>query len=226
MERFNIFNLIHKGLRASLYQTALQLQQTDFSSEQETEAALDRVKEIVMLFDGHGHKEDTYVLSAINDFEPSVVATLEAEHVQDEALGRQLTEAIERQQKAVTLIEKITMGARLAEAFIEFMVFNLNHMAKEEDIVNKALWRYYSDDEIRKINGQILANTPPWIQSFYLTWMLRGINDNEAIGWMQAIERNMPPVVFQTLLQKAEEEWPANRFRKVTASLSTRAQAA
>ncbi len=226
MERFNIFNLIHKGLRASLYQTALQLQQTDFSSEQETEATLDRVKEIVMLFEGHAHKEDTYVLPAINDFEPSVVATLEAEHVQDEALGQQLNEAIERQQKATTLIEQMTMGARLTEAFIEFMVFNLNHMAKEEDIVNKVLWRYYSDDEIRKINGQILTNTPPWIQSFYLTWMLRGINDNEAIGWIQAIERNMPPIVFQTLLQKAEEEWPANRFRKVTASLTERAQAA
>jgi len=53
MERYNSFNIIHKGLRAALYQTALQLQQTDFIEEDQAEEALGKVKEIVMLFEGH-----------------------------------------------------------------------------------------------------------------------------------------------------------------------------
>jgi hemerythrin-like domain-containing protein len=73
MERYNIFKLIHKGLRASLYQTALQLQQTDFLSEEETEAAINSVNEIVMLFEGHADKEDNYILPAIEDYEPGIV---------------------------------------------------------------------------------------------------------------------------------------------------------
>jgi hypothetical protein len=65
MQRYNGFNLIHKGLRALLYHTGLQLQQTDFTVEDETEAAVNRVKEAIMLFEGHAHKEDNLILPAI-----------------------------------------------------------------------------------------------------------------------------------------------------------------
>jgi hypothetical protein len=219
MQRYNIFNLIHKGLRASLYQTALQLQQTDFSIEEETEDALNKVREIIMLFEGHAHKEDSFILPAIREYEPSVVACFESEHETDEALGDQLRSTIE----LITIAspsDRVTMGASLTESFVSFMVFNLNHMAKEEDILNKLLWRYYSDDEIKSIGQQISSSTPPWIQEFYATWMLRGINNSEATTWMQAIEKGTPPVVFRTLLKKASEELPERRFKQVQRELS------
>ncbi len=73
MQRVNIFNQIHKGLRAALYDTAISLQQADFTSEAEAEEVLSKIKEVVMLFDEHAHKEDTYILPAILQFEPSVV---------------------------------------------------------------------------------------------------------------------------------------------------------
>jgi hemerythrin-like domain-containing protein len=226
MERYNIFQLVHKGLRAALYQTALQLQQTDFTVESETEEALNKVKEIVMLFDGHARKEDKYVFSAITEYEPSVVASFESEHEKDAQLGKELNDRAEQLSVSATILEKIVSGRQLTEAFVAFMVFNLEHMAKEEDIINKILWRYYSDDEIKKINGQIIENTPPWIREFNFTWMLRGISNPEAINWIRAIEKGMPPVVFQTILQKAEQELPVKRFRKVIVSLTETAQPA
>ena len=42
--RFNPFGQVLKGLRALLYDTALLLQQTNFTQEEEIYAALDRVK--------------------------------------------------------------------------------------------------------------------------------------------------------------------------------------
>jgi hemerythrin-like domain-containing protein len=218
--RYNSFNLIHKGLRAALYQTALQLQQTDFTVEDQTEKALNKVREIVMLFEGHAHKEDKFVLPAIAAYEPSVVAVFESEHEEDAQLGEQLNGCIEKVEESKSLPEKIVAGRALTEAFVAFMVFNLKHMAKEEDILNKILWRYYSDDEIRQIGTDIAKSVEPWIQNFYVSWMLRGINNSEATTWMKAVEKEMPAVVFQTLLQKAEEELPTARFRKITAALS------
>jgi hypothetical protein len=220
MERYNSFNLIHKGLRASLYQTALQLQQADFTDEQATEEAINRVREIVMLFEGHAQKEDRFVLPAIEAYEPSVVATFEAEHVEDERLGDQLQACVKKLEEATEFLEKIIAGRELNEAFVGFTVFNLKHMAKEEDIINKILWRYYSDDEIMAITRKIAASVEPWIQDFYAGWMLRGINDIEATEWIKAIERSMPEIVFQTLLQKAEKEWSKERFMKVTQRLT------
>jgi hypothetical protein len=226
MERYNSFNLIHKGLRAALYQTSLQLQRTDFTEESETEESLNRVKEVIMLFEGHAQKEDTYILPAIIEYEPSVVATFHNEHEEDEQLGKELNKAVEKVQNCTELLEKIIAGRELTEAFVRFMVFNLNHMAKEENILNKILWRYYSDDEIRAIGVQIGKSVAPWIQDFYLTWMLRGINNREAKEWMKEIERAMPEVIFQTMLQKAEKELPQQRFRKISLSLSEGVQVA
>jgi hemerythrin-like domain-containing protein len=224
--RYNIFNLIHKGLRAALYQTALQLQQTDFTVEDETEDAVNKVKEVVMLFDGHAHKEDLFVLPAIAEYEPSVVASFEDEHVEDIKLGQQLNACIQKLEASENIIEKINCSRELSEAFVAFTVFNLKHMAKEEDILNKLLWRYYSDDEIKKINSDIVKSGEPWIQDFYLTWMMRGISNNEVKTWIKTAERTMPPVVFKSLLQKAKQELSNERFSKLTAAFSGELQVA
>lgn len=220
MERYNIFNLIHKGLRASLYQTALQLQQTDFTCDASIEEATDKVREIVLLFEGHAQKEDGFVLPAIEAYEPSVVAAFEAEHQEDERLGHALHACLDRLSSATTYLEKLIAGKELNESFVAFTVFNLQHMAREEDIINKVLWRHYADEELMMLSGKIAASIEPWINDFYTTWMLRGINDLEASEWMKAIERGLPEVVFQTLLQKAETEWSLERFRKLTHTLT------
>jgi hemerythrin-like domain-containing protein len=219
MERYNSFNIIHKGLRASLYQTALQLQQTDFTEEDQTEDAVNKVREVVMLFEGHAHKEDHFVLPMINEYEPSVVATFNADHERDEQLGTELKMAAEKLSAANTAPEKITAGKQLTESFVRFMVFNLEHMAREEDIINKILWRYYSDDEIKATAAQISQSTAPWMQDFYFKWMLRGISNVEATRWIKTIESNSPPVVFQTIIQKASQELPRKRFQKIRQSL-------
>ncbi|MGZ5286675.1 MAG: hemerythrin domain-containing protein [Flavisolibacter sp.] len=220
MDRYNIFHLIHKGLRASLYHTSLQLQQTDFTVEDETEAALNRVKEIIMLFEGHAHKEDSFILPAIMPFEPSVAACFEDEHKKDEELGRQLNDAIVNLEKSNSPLEQLAAGRLLVEGFESFLVFNLQHMAKEEDVINKILWRYFQDQEIRLISSRISESIAPWMQDFYATWMLRGISNNEAATWLKAIEAGMPAVVFQSLLQKAEQELPEQRLRKITQTLT------
>ena len=224
--RYDIFNIIHKGLRASLYHTAIQLQQTDFTSTVESEDAMNRVREIVMLFDGHAHKEDQFILPAIAAYEPSVVVAFEDEHADDIRLGKELNNCIENLENSQSLLEKIIAGKELTKAFVGFMVFNLEHMAKEEDILNKLLWRYYSDDEIKQIGSSIGKSVEPWIQDFYATWILRGLNQNETITWIKAIKKGLPPIVYQTLLQKAEKELPPQRFRILSFELRRELQVA
>lgn len=218
--RYNSFNIIHKGLRAALYQTALLLQQTDFTDQEQAEEAVNKVKEIIMLFEGHAHKEDNYVLPLINEYEPSVVTAFNNEHEEDAKLGNDLNAAVQKLQGSADTIEKAISGRELTESFVRFMVFNLNHMAKEEDIINKILWRYYSDDEIKAVVGKISQLDPPWIQEFYVTWMIRGISNTEAIEWMKAVRKSAPPVVFKGLVQKAEQELPKHRFQNINSSLT------
>lgn len=220
MQRFNCFTLIHKGLRALLFDTALSLQKTDFTCEAEAEEALNKVREAVLLFDEHAHKEDHFILPMIADFEPSVLDCFEKEHATDLALSNQLTASVETFFLLTTDEEKIVAGQQLCGAFIDFTTFNLKHMAKEEDSINKILWRYYADDALLNMQQQIVQSTPPWLIDFYAKWMLRGINTVEATGWLQSVQKTAPEVVFQTLYAKAQTELSAKQFQTVSATLS------
>jgi hypothetical protein len=70
MKRYNIFNQIHKGLRALLYETIIKLQQTDFTDAEDADEAVQQVKIILDLFDEHAHTEDNFILPAIVEYEP------------------------------------------------------------------------------------------------------------------------------------------------------------
>jgi len=99
------------------------------------------------------------------------------------------------------------------------MVFNLEHMAKEESILNKILWRYYSDEEILGIQRKIVAGLSPWSASVGTRWMMRGLNNPEIIYWLKAVEESAPEAVFQNLFAIAKKELSEHRFRQVQEAL-------
>ena len=72
MTRFNIFNQIHKALRAMLYDTSLNLQQTYFADADEAGAAVEKVNQVIDIFEEHAASEDHFVFPAIDKYEPSL----------------------------------------------------------------------------------------------------------------------------------------------------------
>jgi hypothetical protein len=220
MQRVNIFNQIHKGLRAALYETAQFLQQADFSNEKETEEAVSKTKEVLMLFDEHAGKEDRYILPAIQPFEPSIVDSFEQEHEKDLSLSAALNHSLDSLHYLNTDQEKIEAGKNINREFVAFLCFNLEHMAREEDMINKILWRYFDDAYILGIQRTIVESTQPWHNDFFSKWMLRGTNNGEIEGWLKAVRTSAPTVVFNTLYTKAEQELPRQRFHQIKVSLS------
>ena len=219
MERNNIFNLVHKGLRAALYSTAITLQRTDFTRQEEADATLEKVEEIIFLFDGHAAKEDHFVLPAIATWEPSVVAAFESEHQHDEELALGLKACVGKVKEAETPLEKLAAGRELDVAFAAFTAFNLQHMAREEDILLKILWRYYTDEELKDISTRIVKSMEPWINDFYTTWMIRGINDTEVAEWYKEMQSALPEPALQHMLQKAKTELEPQRYHSLTKKL-------
>lgn len=223
--RYNIFNQIHKGLRALLYESALLLQRSNFQDEYELQQAVERVQLVADLFDDHAYHEDNYVLAAIKQYEPSVVDAFGQEHVTDMKLAHNLRSSLEALQLASFNV-KPEMGKEVIKCFSAFMFFNLEHMEKEETVLNKILWRYYSDEEIIGIQQNILKNLTPWGALQSSTWMMRGLNNAEIIKWLRAIEQTAPPETFQQLCALAEKELPENRFQNVLESLTVGAMLA
>jgi len=213
--RYNTFYQVHKALRAMLYDTATELQRTDFNNEREVTSLLANITTVVDVFDKHAYNEDHFVFSAVEQYEPSVVDAFEQEHVRDHELSTQLRTLINIYRSLETDEERIELGSALRKAFVDFIAFNLVHMAKEEDIINNLLWRYYTDEQIRAIEKQIISNQTPESTAVVWKWMIRGLSNAEIISWLRAVEKNAPQVVFKNLFLTAEKELPGNRFRQV-----------
>jgi hemerythrin-like domain-containing protein len=217
--RYNTFYQVHKALRAMLYETATELQRVDFINRDEVTSVITDIITVVDVFDKHAYNEDHFVFSAVEQYEPSVVDSFEQEHVRDHELSTQLRTLINIYRSLETDEERIQLGSALRKAFVDFLAFNLVHMAKEEDIINNLLWRYYTDEQIRAIEKQIIANQPPESTAVVWRWMIRGLSNGEIINWLKTVEKNAPPVVFKNLFLIAESELPGHRFRQVVGEL-------
>jgi hypothetical protein len=224
--RFNPFNQIHKALRALLFDTALTLQQTDFTNPEEAEPALEKVKQVLQMFDKHAEHEDKFVLPAIQQYEPSLVDAFEQEHVEDHALAERLRSLVAIFEIEQTNPGKTQTGHSILHSFIAFVAFNLDHMAKEETVLNERLWRYYSDAEIMSINQKIVAAVPADEMKIVAAWMMKGMSNAEISTWMKGIQKNAPEIVFNSLFTVAEKELPYPRFRKILEELTEGAMVA
>ncbi|MES1214392.1 MAG: hemerythrin domain-containing protein [Bacteroidota bacterium] len=218
--RYNMFNQIHKALRVLMYDTATLISQTDFDDTKQEEAVKERLSLVLDLFDKHAHHEDTMVLPMIEQYEPAVVDAFEQEHVTDHELAQRLKGFIMALNYAISSEAKKDLGSALSISFMEFMVFNLQHMKKEETVLNHIFWRYYSDEELIGVSQKIAASIPAEEAAISAKWMMKGLSNHEITAWLRNVERNAPNHVFRPLFTTAEKELEQSRFREVLNALT------
>lgn len=220
MQRFNVFLLIHKGLRALLYDVSLSLQHTDFANAKEFPHSLERLEHTLDLFDSHAGHEDRHIFSLLEACNPQLQEEMEQEHVTDHALTHEMRDLIAAFKTATDAAQKGAIGTKILHAYYAFIAFNLAHLNKEETTVNETLWAHYADADIQAANGRLIAGLSPEEVKKNATWMIRGCNNLEVIGFLNMIKKAAPAPVFQMLLGIAEHELPQHRFEAVQSAVT------
>jgi len=215
MSRINVFNQIHKGLRAMLYDTALTLQQTHFADNDQADTAVKKVRTTAEMINAHTAHEDHFIFPAIQEYEPSLVDVFTMEHLKNHSLSEKLVDSLVAHNHAIKPESKIETGQAIVRAFQEFMVYNLEHMTNEESVLNEILWRYYSDEEIEAISNRIVRSRRHDEEIVTTAWIMRGLSNTEISNWLKAVENTASWPVFAQLYSIAEKELPNDRFRKV-----------
>ncbi|MFD2573864.1 hemerythrin domain-containing protein [Spirosoma soli] len=218
-QRYNVFNQIHKGLRGMLYDTALRLQQTDFSQPQASQA-LEPLHQVLVYFDDHAEHEDRCILPHIHKHSAQLVDEFEKDHEVDHRLTQTLFGHIQEWETANSASQREAIGQQILFAFNDFIAFNLYHMNKEETVLIDLLWQHYTDADIQQMQQAILQSIPPQTLMAESRWMMRSINDKEVIGWLSGVKQEAPAFVYDTFLQMAQEELPAERLANVQAALA------
>jgi len=212
MLRYNIFNLIHKSLRAMLYDAALTLQQTDFTNTGETGESRQKVNAVIEAFEQHGFHEDETLMPVIEKFKPAVIASFEKDHIDDRRMGNDLRHLQNIYDDAQTAEDRIIAGSAISNSFRNYLIFNLQHMQREEIELNELLWANYSDEQILKINAQIIAGIPPEEMFTSAGWFLQSVNAKEATEFLISLKQTAPEPVFAALFNLSKTFLP-ERFR-------------
>lgn len=219
-QRYNIFKQIHKGLRAMLYDTAINLQLTDFSNTEDAEISLEKLNQTLATFYEHATQEDRFILPIIARFNPSLVEEFDSEHEKDEFMSHRINSLVTAYRNSGSSDGRIEAGDAIGRAFNEFIAFNLYHMNKEEEKINPILWENYSDEGIKEIRRTLVASISTDQVLVTSKWMMLGISDAEVTTWLQEVKNNAPVFVFQSLMELAERVLSPNRWNKIQGGLS------
>jgi hypothetical protein len=218
MQRFNAFLMIHKGLRALMYDVSMSLQHTDFASAPSYPHAFEKLEHTLEIFDAHAGHEDKYIFCLLEACNPSLQEEMEKEHVTDIALSNELR-SLMAAYKTADDAEKARIGSRIGYTFNEFISFNLHHLNKEELVVNESLWHNYTDLDIVQANSRLIGSLSPDEVKRNAVWMMRGCNNAEIAGWINTLKKQAPEQVIQLLLSIAQQELPSQRFEALQNSI-------
>src|SRR2546423_14158530 len=89
-KRINIFNQIHKGLRAMLYNAGMALQHNDFTSPEETQATFEKIQELLDVCIDHAKHEAKFIFPAVAKYPKQLIGEFESEHQVAESLIHRL----------------------------------------------------------------------------------------------------------------------------------------
>ena len=182
-DRVDLFSLIHKGVRKVLFDTALELQRTDFFADDETERAEAAVRRCFGYLREHADHEDRAIMPWVTRSSPEVAARLADEHVALEKAALAIDGLLPRL-RAAAPGERQAMGVELQRRFHLLVADQLRHMDREEREANAALWAHLPDAELLQIRARITAEIAParlaeWYQ---LTGAVLNRRERDALG--------------------------------------------
>jgi len=217
--RFNIYTIVHKGLRGFMTDVLNRWGRTDVSDDCERATAIQQLRALLGMCRGHLQHENDFVHTAIEKVRPGATQQLAGEHVDHireiDALHAAL-DALE----AAAVDQRPAIAQRLYRDLSRFVGENFVHMAVEETDNHRALIEAYTDGEILAIEHAIVSSLTPEESFAGLRWMIPQINASERAFLLGGMKRGAPPEAFKLVMDLAREALSQRDFYKLEKALA------
>jgi hemerythrin-like domain-containing protein len=214
-QRYNIFKKTHKGLRSMLFDAGTKIQQTDFAKSKQANATIEMVKQSTRSFLYHLSKEDNVIYHSVVLYAPYIVAMVEQTNLKDQALAETIEKMIDQHSELNTKKEKIDFGHQLQAAFFEFTAAVLQHMSKEETVINEILWSNYTDRELIGLEVEMMKQATSPDCSWYTGKILKELSNREILVWVDSIKEHATPFMLKKLISTARIVLPIDRWQMI-----------
>lgn len=217
--RYNMYEVIHKALRARLSGTLTAIGQLDADNEACVQELAAEVQTTLAMMRGHLESENAFVHVAMEARAPGSTQRIADEHVHHEEDIRILDDACNALLHG-TPAERAVLAGRLYVMFDLFVQDNLVHMRYEEDHHNAVLWSAYSDEEILAIEHALVAAIPPEKKALYLHSMLPAVPTRDRVKLLGGLRASVPPQAFAGIYASVAARLDAGARERLDAALA------
>lgn len=220
--RYNIYEVVHKGLRARLSRTLVAIGQLDAEDDACVQDVVAEVRTTLAMMRGHLGSENDFVHVAMEARAPGSTRRIVEEHVHHE----QDIEVLEDACAALlggAAAERAVLGSRLYVLFDRFLQDNFAHMRYEEDHHNAVLWAAYTDAEILAVEHALVAAIPPDKKALFVRSMIPAIPTSDRAKVLGGMRASAPPEVFAGIYDAVASLLDAGARQRLDAALATAA---
>ena len=217
--RYNIYALVHKGLRAYMSQVLQHCGRTDWLDGDECARQLTELRQLLGSCRSHLQHENQFIHRAMEARQPGSARHAALDHHEHERAIADLLADCDRVERCHGSLRE-QAGAELYQRLALFVAENLTHMAMEEVDHNAVLWRCYRDDEILAIEQALVASIAPDKAMFFLRWMLQAATPTERAEKLRGIRAHAPAEVFLGLLTSLQPLLTATDWHKLQLALT------
>jgi hypothetical protein len=213
--RLDLYQPIHKALRAFLSDTLVRLGALDVDDAGDRAAVLGQMLELLQLMAAHVMNENGFMHPAIEARQPGGSARIAEEHADHVAT----IDALAAEAHALQAQPTPERAPRLYRHFALALAENFEHMHFEETVHNAALRAHYDDAELQGLHGALLASLPAEEVELVLRWMVPALNPAQRAELMGALRSQLPPEPFRALLDAACAGLTQRDFAKLARAL-------
>lgn len=197
-DRYDIYRLIHKGLRAYLCETLTAVGRLDSDDLPAVTRTCADVQALLTFCRTHLEKEETYVHPALEAAKRGSSADTTEDHVHHQQDITRLQGRLD----AVLAASPASRAGTIHALYLDLSLFvaeNLRHMQEEETRNNATLWDGYSDPEIQEIEARIVSSIPPADSLQVLRWIAPSVTPTERNDFLNGVRQTVPAAMFRDI---------------------------
>lgn len=218
-QRFNIYQSVHKGLRAMLCDMLQAIGNCDLHEPAPRQHTLTRLHQELSLCHCHLQHEDLHLHRAMEARAPGSSSQRDSEH--HHHVGEII--ALQRMADGMNHLpdsELDTAWQALYARFSLFVADNFEHMLHEEQDNMAVLWAHYSDAELIELHDVLVAGIPADEMAQWFRWIVPNVTHNERVAMFLGMRQGMPAAIFAQHLDAAAALLPAPQAHKLQLALA------
>jgi hypothetical protein len=210
-ERYNVYTLIHKGLRAWMCDVLATVGRMDPHDPAEVAAGLGAVRALLAGCESHLVHENEYLHTALEARAPGSARTTALEHEHHEHALVAL-ESAARAVEGTFGSARVAAAIRLYRQLALFIAENFQHMHVEETANHAVLAAHYNEAEVFAIEEQIVGSLTPEEMMAVMRWMAPSAAPHERAALLAGLRQNAPRPAYEAVLglvkpHLTEREW-------------------